>query len=1254
MSTESSLSASPMPGLSGDSAPGFLMTPTLERNLASMARASGSTARLLMATTGRDDIEFITTDEEGLLTAAAADGFGGPVRLLASRRRPLEEGRRLAETIDIKAAAGLVVLGFGAGYHVRALAERMRRTGVIYVFEPDAGLLRRVLERIDHSDWIRESNVVFLTDVSDTAAIAAATRGVEGLLALGVQFLEHPSSRVRLGDRGRVFSERFTSVMRAVRTTVVTTLVQSEVTVRNLLMNLDRYATCAGIADLAGRGLGKPAIVVSAGPSLRRNIDLLRRPGARDRFIIIAVQTVLKQLLARGIRPHFVTALDYHEISRRFYEGITPEQVDGVTLVAEAKANPAILEAFPGDVRLIGDHFLDQLLGEGLAPPLGTIRPGATVAHLAYYLARHLGCDPVILVGQDLGFTDGQYYSAGAAIHGVWAGELSQFNTLEMMEWQRIMRGRQHLHREHDVLGRPIYTDEQMASYRVQFERDFGADAQLGLRVIDATEGGVAKLHTLPMTLREALETFQPPTPPRLPGARPAPDPDARLAEVERRVRSIGQDTRTVMEQSRRALGLLEQMLAQHSDQKLVNRLIAEVDAVREHVEALEPAFGLVNFLNQTGTLKRVRADRDIDLEGALTPVERQKRQIERDIVNVRWLGDAAERLGELLDESIRALGGGVKCTGDLIPREDAQEIDIAAGGARVIRGAVKVAAMIPLDFDLGGLGTARSIEDPFLLGQSPLRLTLLRLARCRQLDAVVVLTEDVDRAARAAGSLPATGPSIEFVRADLSPLRARQRSLRGARLYTKACWRGGLGGLSAYDEVCAAPVMAGAMERGGFDAAAVLGPDWSLIDPELTDAVVERYRRRPTGKGAHRLTFTQTPPGLAPCIVERSLMADMASRAQSAGVFATIGAMLAYLPVAPAADPIAQVNCVGIEPTVRDAQFRFIADSEPRRAAMMRMYSAVGEAVLAMNAAELAAGLAPLQLAPPEGPPQELVIELCTGRRTSGARCRWNSASVDPIERRTMPLGLADRILTEFGRLRTDGAITLAGAGDPLLHPDVLRVVERARKAGVAGVHIRTDLLCEREQVDALLDSGVDVISVDLMAESGPAYRAVMGVDFFRRVRGNLEHLLMRRAARATAGGLPPTWVVPRMTRCDAVYEELESFYDRWILAAGCAVIDPLPAAAPGDRIEPLPLPRSAARRMARERMTILSDGRVPAAEGDLSGERCIGDVGRSGVLPVWRELCSRRFDAPIESSPAPDVRVPARVQEESLVRDA
>ncbi len=62
-----------------------------------------------------------------------------------------------------------------------------------------------------------------------------------------------------------------------------------------------------------------------------------------------------------------MTALDYHEISRRFYEGLSASDVEGITLVVEPKANPAILSAYPGAIRCVGDDVLDRVLGERLA-----------------------------------------------------------------------------------------------------------------------------------------------------------------------------------------------------------------------------------------------------------------------------------------------------------------------------------------------------------------------------------------------------------------------------------------------------------------------------------------------------------------------------------------------------------------------------------------------------------------------------------------------------------------------------------------------------------------------------------------------------------------------------------------------------------------------------------------------------------------------------------------------------------------------
>ena len=73
-----------------------------------------------------------------------------------------EEATRLAAEVDLREAATVCVLGFGLGRHVEEIARRMGRTGLVIVLEPDVDLLKSVLARVDCSDWLAESNVLFV------------------------------------------------------------------------------------------------------------------------------------------------------------------------------------------------------------------------------------------------------------------------------------------------------------------------------------------------------------------------------------------------------------------------------------------------------------------------------------------------------------------------------------------------------------------------------------------------------------------------------------------------------------------------------------------------------------------------------------------------------------------------------------------------------------------------------------------------------------------------------------------------------------------------------------------------------------------------------------------------------------------------------------------------------------------------------------------------------------------------------------
>ena len=1257
----------------------------LARNLTVLARTSPGAVRAIAAAPPAGDLRATRTP-------SGAIGFvqGDPPRerALCSRLDPVGEARRFADRLDPRDAAAAVVMGFGAGYHIAQIARRYTGTGGAVVFEPDVPLLRFVLERVDLAGDLASAHVALVTDATDSVSITNAFHGIEPLVAMGLRIMPHAPSVPRLGERATRFGEELTRVVRAIKTNLMTTLVQSETTLRNVLQNLGYYASGGGIAPLAGVAEGRPAIVVSAGPSLRRNLDLLADPRLRERVVVIAVQTVLKTMLARGIRPDFVTALDHHEISRRFYEGLTPADVKGVTLVVEPKANPAILDAFPGRIICSEDELAEGVLGD-MARHHGAIAPGATVAHLAYHLARHMGCDPVILIGQDLGFTDGQYYAPGAAIHQVWSGELSGLRTLEMFEWERIVRSRHRLHKAADPEGRPIYTDEQMLTYLVQFERHFEADASRGRTTIDATEGGVAKRHTIARPLRDTLAPILASAPPSgwraawaAQEAEVAAKPVSNQSVLDR-VRRVRQDAWRIAARSREAAALLEKILAVQHDQRRVGTLIDQIKGVEKEVTSLQPAYRLTQFINQTGVLNRFRADRTIELDNqALGALGVQAAQTRRDIQNVTWIADAAEHLATMLDAAAIALAGGPKQTSDAVAATPAtasseadssrqftsKTMDVAraidesapsvgpqrladaspagaggtpAGSTGVAasrststlapKAPLAIAAVIPVDPDVSGLGTPRSLDATLFPGENLLRSTLRRLAKAESISTIYLLTEHPDRVRDLAGPPPA-GARIQIIPIEPGTLAARRRAVGPARAWAYSSWRGGLAGLSCYDEAFDPILFARVMHERSLDAAVVCGPDWSLIDPALVDQAVARHVESPEQRA---ITFCQAPPGLGAACVSRSLVNDLARQADRAGPFASIGGILSYFPSNPRSDPIAAPACVTVPPHVRDLPIRCVPDSEPRRRLLIGALDDLDARGASASATEIGHAINTREASILHSVPQLVTIELCTGRLSSGRRREWSQGGHDACERPVLDRRLARRIFDQLADARADVALTLAGAGDPMLHPHWLDIARQAREAGIAAIHLRTDLTAPDAQIDRLIadaasDEGViNAISVDLMAATREAYAAIMGADAFDRVTASIQRLLASRRPRATPGGIPTPWIIPRLTRCDAVLDQIDAFYDHWLAQCGHCVIDPLPRAMAGERLEPLPLPASAAWRRARSGLSILADGSVPYDLDDLVGASIAGSCAAEPVREIWRRIHRARLDA-------------------------
>lgn len=621
------------------------MSDLLNANLTALARFDEELARRLRATEPSTALRFESAKQESALTASLAPHSGARPIALASAYRPLTEAKKLADTADTREHATLLMLGMGLGYHVAELVERANDTAVVVAYEPDPAVLRAVLEQVDCSAWLGRGNVALFTGEVDGGRLTRRMERHVASISQGVQILTHPPTRRLHPESLNRFAEQFKQFVAFCRTNLATTLVNAAATCRNQAHNLGMYAAGASLDDLRDIAAGRPAVLVAAGPSLAKNIDLLKDSAVRRNVVVVAVQTVLKLLLAHGVRPDFVTALDYHEISRRFYEGL--EELADVTLIAEPKAHRAIVDHYPGPVRLLQSRFLDLLLGP-LAQARDGLTAGSTVAHLSFYLAQYLGCDPIVFIGQDLGFTDGVYYCPGTPIHEVWSAQLSPFNTLEMMEWKRIARQKGNLQKMNDIHGRPIYTDEQMLTYLRQFERDFAEAPQ---RIIDATEGGLPKENTQRMPLTEAIQRYATQPIPDMPQPSRQLDSD-RLEAVTNHLADRRAQVIQLQQASRDTLPILRDMIDRQRDQAKMAQLFRKLEKHRKRVGELNDAFTLVNELNQVGALNRLKADRALRIDEPADPFEKQKRQLERDIENVRWLVEACGETLDIFDEA--------------------------------------------------------------------------------------------------------------------------------------------------------------------------------------------------------------------------------------------------------------------------------------------------------------------------------------------------------------------------------------------------------------------------------------------------------------------------------------------------------------------------------------------------------------------------------------------------------------------------
>lgn len=487
--------------------------------------------------------------------------------------------------------------------------------------------------------------------------------------------------------------------------------------------------------------------------------------------------------------------------------------------------------------------------------------------------------------------------------------------------------------------------------------------------------------------------------------------------------------------------------------------------------------------------------------------------------------------------------------------------------------------------------------------GEAVLGWTLKRLGICERIEKRVVVCWE-DQAGRVAeiaekhgAAVRSKGPRVRLGGVEM---------VAAARRWSDG-WRGGLLGACCFDLGFHAATVEEARRESDCDAVVLIDPDSALVDGRLVDSVIGQAE----AKEEIEYCFSPAAPGAGGVVVKANLLGRLA------GCDGTLGRMMAYWPDVPGRDPIAAETCAATPTIVARTTRRLTLDSARQVALVERAAAGLNGRLIKTGAEDLLRLLEADAQAPF---PRDVVLEINTARATSAVyRAK--------VERPPVDMQTARKVLDEVAKW-DDVRLTLSGAGDALLHDQVIEIIGEARQRGVRAVHVETDFVgISQEKAAALAESGVDVVSVHIPALTAATYAAVMGVNALAEVLGNIKAFFARREALGKSTPL----LVPTFTKVRQNMAEMEAWYDHWLRAVGCAVIDGASdyagSIADQSPVDMSPAGRCACRRLS-SRLMILSDGRVTTCEIDVLGKQAVGNIHEKTIEEMWRGGlgCARR----------------------------
>lgn len=413
------------------------------------------------------------------------------IQYIHSKYDPEAESERLIKQLEnMEQYEHVLFIGAGLGYQIQALLKHYPNMK-FSIYEPNLDVL---CEFLSHQDLTKLSNkqLVEIFSTTDEQQLSSEISILNQSIKGKTYIFTLPIYEKLYATQVKIVGESLVEVLKDKRSSIATNFSFQKRWTINSIKNFPRVLETPNILHDIDKNafIGKTAIIVAAGPSLNEEFENLSYIKENGLAYIFSVGSAINALIEHDIYPDAACTYDPKEINQIVFEKIKERNISNIPLVFGSSVGFETLENYPG-------KMLHMLTNQDTVAPqyinnfdiINGVQDAPSIAVVTFQLLKMLGCNQIILVGQNLCFQNNNRYAAGINYENV-SNELSR-------------NEQENLFVVKDVNGNDVLTDESFNRMRQQLELYIKVFSELD--VINTTKSGAQIEGTAFIPLSEVI-----------------------------------------------------------------------------------------------------------------------------------------------------------------------------------------------------------------------------------------------------------------------------------------------------------------------------------------------------------------------------------------------------------------------------------------------------------------------------------------------------------------------------------------------------------------------------------------------------------------------------------------------------------------------------------------------------------------------------------------------------------------------------